>query len=98
MGQFSWLDCKTEEQVLDNVCRDVYVLVPKEFGGGHIKETCYDGYGNFGGHDIYDLVAEWNRKQLSHLMLKDCCAKDWSPEYARSYIRGLKWQISRAIA
>lgn len=96
MGQFSWLDCKTEEQVLDNVRRDVYVLVPKEFGGGHIKETCYDGYGNFGGHDIYDLVAEWNRKQLSHLMLRDCCAKSWSPEYARSYIRGLKWQIKSA--
>jgi len=64
MGQFSWLDCKTGEQVLDNVRRDVYVLVPKEFGGGHIKETCYDGYGRFGGHDIYELVAEWNRQYL----------------------------------
>ena len=41
MGQFSWLDCKTGEQVLDNVRRKVYVLVPKEFGGGHIEENCY---------------------------------------------------------
>ena len=64
MGQFSWLDCKTEEQVLDNVRRDVYVLVPREFGGGHIKEECYDGYGRFGGHDIYNLVVDWNAKHL----------------------------------
>lgn len=60
MGQFSWLDCRTEEQILDNVRADVYVLIPKEFGGGHIHETCYDGYGSFGGHDIYDLVVDWN--------------------------------------
>ena len=65
MGQFSWLDCITEEQIVDDKTRDVYVLIPKEFGGGHIKETCYDGYGNFGGYDIYDLVAEWNREILS---------------------------------
>ena len=65
MGQFSWLDCITEEQVVDNEKRDVYVLIPKEFGGGHIKETCYDGYGNFGEQDIYDLVADWNREILS---------------------------------
>lgn len=64
MGQFSWLDCKTKEQVLDDVKRDVYVLIPKEFGGGHLLETCYDGYGNFGGRDVYALVAEWNRPQL----------------------------------
>lgn len=64
MGQFSWLDCKTGWQILDDVKRNVYVLVPKEFGGGHIKETCYDGYGRFGGHDIYELVARWNRWYL----------------------------------
>jgi len=68
MGQFSWLDCVTEEQIIDDKVRDVYVLVPKEFRdkyGERIKETCYDGYGNFGGFDIYDLVADWNREYLS---------------------------------
>lgn len=57
MGQFSWLDCKTGEQVLDNVERKVYLLVPKEFGGGHIEEDCYDGYGNFG-WDVVNIVYE----------------------------------------
>ena len=65
MGQFSWLDCKTREQILDNKRRKVYALVPEEFGGGHIEEDYYDGYGRFGGKDIYDLVALWNRKRLS---------------------------------
>ena len=65
MGQFSWLDCKDESQILDDVTRDVFLLVPKEFGGGSVKETCYDGYGNFGGKDAYDLVADWNREWLS---------------------------------
>lgn len=64
MGQFSWLDCVTGEQVIDNRRRNVYVLIPKRFGGGHIKEECYDGYGNFGGHDIYELVVDWNRAFL----------------------------------
>ena len=74
MGQFSWLDCISREQILDNVCRDVYVLVPKEFGGGHILETCYDGYGNFGGHDIFDLVADWNRSFIRVILneLRPC--------------------------
>ena len=61
MGQFSWLDCVDDQQILDNVARTSYVLVPKEFGGGHIAERCYDGYGHFGGYDIYDLVADWNK-------------------------------------
>lgn len=65
MGQFSWLDCKTGEQVVDNKRRKVYLLIPKEFGGGHIEENCYDGYGHFGGKDVYDLVADWNREYIS---------------------------------
>lgn len=93
MGQFSWLDCIDETQIVDNKHADVYVLVPKEFGGGHIHETYYDGYGNFGGHDIYDLIAEWNREKLSHHMLKDVLTKSWSEGWDGSYIIGLKHQI-----
>ena len=74
MGQFSWLDCKTKEQILDNVSRDVYLLIPKEFGGGHVVEHCYDGYGHFGRHDVYDLVADWNRSWVAA-----------HPDYIRPY-------------
>ena len=47
MGQFSWITCDTKEQVVNNEIKDVYVLVPKEFGKENILEQCYDGYGNF---------------------------------------------------
>ena len=65
MGQFSWLDCKTKKQIVNGRRKSVYVLVPKEFGGGHIREGVYDGYGDFGGHDIYDLVADWNKESAT---------------------------------
>lgn len=68
MGQFSWLDCETGKQIVDEKRRDVYVLVPKQFGGGHIKEKCYEGYGEFGGHDIYELVVDWNREYVSEVL------------------------------
>lgn len=77
MGQFSWLDCKTGEQVVDDKRRDVYVLIPKEFGGGHIKEECYDGYGRFGGHDIFDLVVDWNRDYLEEYRQDNTFICDW---------------------
>ena len=69
MGQFSWLDCKdNKKQILDNVLADVYLLIPKAFGGGHIKETCYDGYGHFGSKDVFDLVAEWNKSFIPEVV------------------------------
>lgn len=89
MGQFSWLDCVTKEQIIDNRRRTVFVLVPKEFGGGHIVEDCYDGYGNFGIHDIYDLVADWNRKYLSehpeHVFPYAMNRKAWLAEYQKTH-------------
>ena len=66
MGQFSWLDCMNHEtQIINGLELDVFALVPADFGGTNIRECCYDGYGNFGGYDIYDLVANWNRKYLA---------------------------------
>ena len=77
MGQFSWLDCKTGEQVVDGRLRNVYVLVPEEFGGGHILEPCYDGYGHFGGFDIYDLVTDWNRGRIPEEVLRKPDRSRW---------------------
>lgn len=68
MGQFSWLDCKDGKQILDNVAKTAYLLVPEEFKeqfGEKIPTQCYDGYGHFGSYDVYELVALWNRRFLS---------------------------------
>lgn len=74
MGQFSWIYSDTNRQVVDNKIADTYLLVPRPFQnkyGKAIYEYCYDGYGNFGGYDVYDLIAEWNREFLSKDMLRD---------------------------
>lgn len=65
MGQFSWITCDSNKQVVDGKRQEVYALVPAEFGGGHITEECYDGYGHFGKYDIYDLVADWNKDTVT---------------------------------
>lgn len=41
---------------------ETYVLCPD---GTAMHEYNYDGYGNFAGRDIYNLVADWNREFLS---------------------------------
>lgn len=84
MGQFSWLDCKTGEQIVDDKRRNVYVLVPSEFRdkyGERILETRYDGYGDFGGYDIYDLVVDWNEKYLDEYRKDKTFICDWLQSY-----------------
>ena len=77
MGCFSWTFCDvsvrhTKDGYPDptdgqRLCigRKGYVLVPKAFGGKTVSEPCYKGDGYFGGRDIYELCADWNREWLA---------------------------------
>lgn len=61
MGFFSWKTSDTKESI-SNIHSNrgtfpVYVLCPD---GKKIKEENYNGYGDFGGQDIYALLADWN--------------------------------------
>ncbi len=72
MGCFSWLDCKTGKGI--RIGERAYLLVPEEFKdtyGSHIEETDYDGYGRFGGYDVYDLVVIWNAAYMSEANLRE---------------------------
>lgn len=91
MGQFSWLDCVTGERIINNKRKNVYVLVPKGFGGGHIREGIYDGYGHFGGHDIFELVAEWNKEYIS------CENILHSPHYMGKGKQNVEWMLNYGI-
>ena len=71
MGQFSWIYSDTNEQLVDNKRADAYLLVPKPFQekyGKAIYEGCYEGYGRFDGHDVYDLIPEWNKEMIPEII------------------------------
>ena len=68
MGDFSWLRADKTTKRNNIVYGDRYkILIPKEFGGGFIKDTYY-GYGVvFEGDDekepadLYGILAYWNK-------------------------------------
>ena len=67
MGAFSWCTSDTKKSIpccipFGDLPGTVYLLNP--FGEPY-KETDYEGYGEFGGRDVYELVVEWNREYLS---------------------------------
>lgn len=68
MGCFSWCTSDTRKSIpcwitaFGDLPGTVYLLNP--FGEPY-KETNYEGYGEFGGRDVYELVVEWNRQHLT---------------------------------
>ena len=60
MGFYSFKTADTNESICNvhtGKHRPVYLLMPD---GNHILECAYQGYGIFGGHRAYDLLAEMN--------------------------------------
>lgn len=62
MGFFSFLTSDTEESISstysDRGAKTVYLLQPN--GEDPIKEDSYEGYGEFGGVDVYEWLARHN--------------------------------------
>jgi hypothetical protein len=61
MGFFSWKTCDTDESIANNCSTrptfPVHMITPD---GQVFTENDYEGYGEFGGKDFYDLVCELN--------------------------------------
>lgn len=61
MGCFSWLTADTEESIgLEGTSRHQTVFLLRPKGRSPIKEEEYEGYGVFGGVEVYSLLAEMN--------------------------------------
>lgn len=69
MGSFSWLKADNLTKVNNIACGTRFkFLIPKEFGGGFIKDN-YQDYGYLGAkedgrpkYDMYELLAFWNHE------------------------------------
>lgn len=65
MGFFSWMTADTQESIAnkwsDRPTKPVWLLCPD---GEHIEETNYDGYGVFGGTDVFVWWMKRNKPDL----------------------------------
>lgn len=59
MGFYSWEFCDCNGRLI--IGKSAYLLMPD---GKHIREHYYNGYGRFGAHDIYELMAMQNLEFL----------------------------------
>ena len=61
MGFFSWNTCDTERSIANNCSSQptftVHMITPD---GRVFTENDYEGYGEFGGKDFFDLLCELN--------------------------------------
>ena len=60
-----------------------YILCPD---GTLIEERCYEGYGIFDGHDVYELVVDWNKDHLLQILEKQGHNHGFYYEIARIYM------------
>lgn len=65
MGQFSWITQDTRQPIyIDGYQKSGYeqcTYYMWDNNGNFWKESCYEGYGMFGGKDYFVLLAEMNR-------------------------------------
>ena len=54
---FSWYTQDTNKRIVAN--QDKTIIMSDMFGNKWVEE-CYEGYGEFGGKDFYELLAEMN--------------------------------------
>lgn len=61
MGFFSWKTCDTGESIANNCStRPIFTVHMIAPDGRVFTEEDYEGYGEFGGKDFYELLAELN--------------------------------------
>ena len=62
MGLFSWMFADRNNVENLRIGMEAHIPCPD---GSVVYTSRYDGYGHFGGYDIYELAADWNREYLS---------------------------------
>ena len=61
MGFFSWKTQDTDKSIANNCSsRDTFCVIMTDNKGNRWVENDYEGYGEFGGMDYYELLAKMN--------------------------------------
>ena len=83
MGFFSYHTCDTGESIPNTSCssRKTFCVYLMDDKGNVWKENEYEGYGVFGGKDIYVLFAEMNGLDISEEQKEELKAKTEKDEY-----------------
>lgn len=102
MGSFSWLRADRTTKRSNLTKGDRYkILIPKEFGGGFIKDTYYD-YGHvFHGTeneaDLYGILAYWNGCEgISQIFHDDLELIAWIEKEEKANVKRIKDNIHDA--
>ena len=99
MGYYTWKLANKNNTVSAGYYRKLYVLCPDD---SFIAEPFYDGYGEFDGHNIFELVVDWNRPYLKDIFAKlqgEADAKGeavWGMQYAEVAIAAMESDASAA--
>ena len=105
MGFFSWHTCDTDRSIANNSSDrptfEVHMITPD---GRTFTERNYEGYGEFGGKDFYELLAELNglgsdRSAGIDLSFKDNSSGDDTPGVIYpKLVEQLSWDVEGQYA
>ena len=93
MGVFSWHTNDTDEPIMNKYSgrggKTIYMMDNK---GNVWKETDYEGYGEFGGKDFYELLAEMNGLESCRYEGISLCHDVDRPFFAPNLVTDPNWK------
>lgn len=96
MGFFSWMTQDTNESIANTYsCREPFTVYMYDNKGNRWEEQEYEGYGEFGGKDFYELLAEMNGKTTRDEGIDIAFGKE--PYLSPNLVESPDWEWNESI-